>query len=329
MRLRSKRERAGTGRIAAGAVAVVALFVTGCQWVPVPGAPNCRLFPADSYWRADVRGLPVHQRSTAWVNSIGRSAPAKADFGSGEWDGGPIGIPSVVVPGTQPRVPVAFDYDDESDPGPYPIPAGAPIEGGPGSDGDRHILVLDKDACVLYETWSTYPDGSGGWTAGSGAVWDLSSNVLRPDGWTSADAAGLPILPGLVRYEEVAAGRVQHAIRVTVPRTQRSYLWPARHFASSSTDPNLPPMGAWLRLDPSIDPATFGPQVRPIVVALQTYGAIVADNGGAWYLSGSPDERWDNDQLRELARLTGDDFVVVDTTSLVVDPDSGQATTAR
>lgn len=325
------RPRSGSRRrrhLAALGVAV-AVVASACQWVPVPGAPSCRLFPATSYWRADVRGLPVDVRSDDYVDSVGRDRALKADFGSGLWEGGPIGIPYVVVPGDQPRVPVTFDYDDESDPGPYPIPPDAPIEGGPASEGDRHILVLDRDACTLYETWSTYPDGVGGWAAGSGAVWDLSSNALRPDGWTSADAAGLPVLPGLVRYEEVAQGQVRHAIRITVPRTQRAYRWPARHFASSSTDPALPPMGTWLRLSADVDPDAFGPQVRPIVVALQTHGAIVADNGSAWYLSGAPDERWDNDQLRQLGALTGDDFEVVDVSSIIVDPDSGQATTAR
>ena len=311
------------------ALVALALVAAGCRWVPVPGAPDCRLSPADSYWRARVGGQPVHPSSDAWIDQTGRSASLKADFGSGTWDGGPIGIPYVVVPGDQPRVPVSFTYDDESDPGPYPIPADAPIEGGPASSGDRHILVLDRDACTLYETFSTYPDGAGGWDAGSGAVWGLSSNDLRRDGWTSADAAGLPILPGLVRYEEVAGSGVHHAIRITVPRTRRAYVWPARHFASSSTDPTRPPMGAWLRLKASVDPADFGPQTRPIVEALRTHGAIVADNGSAWYLSGVPDERWDNDQLRQLGDLTGDDFEFVDASSMMVDPDSGRATTAR
>lgn len=318
----------GTKRSLAVVVAAVLLAV-GCEHVPVAGAPDCRLTPVDNYWRADVRGLPVHSRSAAYISSIGATASLKADFGAGLWNGGPIGIPYTVVPGTQPKVPVSFTYDDESDPGPYPIPPNPPIEGGPAADGDRHVIVVDKDNCVYYETFSTYPDGHGGWEAGSGAVWDMRSNDLHPDTWTSADAAGLPILPGLVRYEEVEAGKVLHAIRITVPTTQKAYVWPARHQAGSTTNLNVPPMGTWLRLSPSIDPATFDPMVRPIVVALQTYGAIVADNGSAWYMSGVPDSRWNNDKLRQLARIKGSDFQVVNTSSLIVSPDSGKATTAK
>lgn len=314
----------------AAMVVLLLVAATACEFVPVPGAPDCPLSPFDSYWRSDVRALPVHPRSAAFVRAVGETADLKADFGSGTWNGGPIGIPYVVVPGTQPKVPVRFTYDDESDPGPYPIPPDAPIEGGPASSGDRHVLVLDKDTCRLYETWNSWPAGGGtSWDAGSGAVFDLRSNALRPAGWTSADAAGLPILPGLVRYEEVAAGKVLHAIRVTVPRTQRSYVWPARHQAGSTTDPDVPPMGTWFRLKSTIDPADFPPQVRPIVVALQTYGAIVADNGSAWYLSGAPDPRWDNDQLRSLAVIDGSDWEAVDASSLMVEPDSGKSRTAR
>jgi hypothetical protein len=305
------------------------LLAVGCEHVPVAGAPDCRLTPVDSYWRADVRNLPVHSRSAAYLTNIGVNASLKADFGAGLWDGGPIGIPYVVVSGAQAKVPVSFEYDDESDPGPYPIPKNPPIEGGAASDGDRHVLVVDKDACRYYETYRAYPDGHGGWDAGSGAVYDMASNALRPRGWTSADAAGLPILPGLVRYEEVAAGKVLHAIRITVPTSQKSYVWPARHQAGSTTNANYPPMGTWLRLSPSIDPNGFDPMVRPIVVALQTYGAIVADNGSAWYMSGVPDDRWNNDLLRQLGRIKGSDFQVVDSTSLIVDPDSGRATTAK
>jgi hypothetical protein len=280
--------------------------------------------PADNYWHADVRSLPVHPRSNAWVQSIGSTARLKADFGSGLWDGGPIGIPYTTVGEDQPLVDLEFEYWDESDPGPYPIPPDAPIEGGPDADGDRHVLVVERDNCILYEVYAAYPQADGSWEAGSGAVWDLRSNELHPDTWTSADAAGLPILPGLVRYEEVEAGRIGHAIRFTAPRTQRAYLWPARHFASSSTDPNLPPMGAWFRLKSTVDPADFSPQTRPIVVALQKHGMILADNGSPWYLSGAPDERWDNDVLRELLTLRGTDFEAIDTRGLIVDPDSGQ-----
>lgn len=308
----------------------VGLLATAClpAVVTLPGAPGCPITPANSYWHADVRSLPVATRSTAYVNSAGSAAHLKADFGSGLWAGGPIGIPFTTVPGTQPKVNVSFDYAGESDKGPYPIPAGAPIEGGAASTGDRHVLVVDRDACKLYETWNSHRNADGSWKVGSGAVFDLRSNVLRPKGWTSADAAGLPILPGLVRYDEVASGTVAHAIRITIPATQSAFVWPARHQAGSTTNLNVAPMGSWFRLQASIDPATFDPAVRPIVVALQKYGAIVADNGSAWFMSGVPDSRWNNDLLQTLGRIRGSDFQAVDTQSLVVDPNSGQARTA-
>ena len=295
---------------------------------PTPGAgpslAGCPVFPADNIWNVAVDTLPVHPRSADYVRSIGETAGVHPDFGSGTWDGGPIGIPYVVVPGSQPPVPVSFDYADESDPGPYPIPPDAPIEGGAASSGDRHILVLDRDRCRLYELFSAYPQG-GGWRAGSGAVFDLTSHALRPAGWTSADAAGLPILPGLVRYEEVAAGAIRHAIRVTAPRTQRAYVWPARHYASSQTDPALPPMGQRFRLRASYDLSGFAPEVRVILMAMKVYGAILADNGSAWFVSGVPDERWNNDVLvGQLRVVKGSDFEAVDVASLMVDPDSGQ-----
>lgn len=282
------------------------------------------MFPADSYWHAEVDQLPTLANSTQLVASIGATRGLHPDFGSGLWDGGPIGIPFTTVPGTQPRVPITFGYADESDPGPYPIPADVPIEGGPNSTGDRHTLVVDRDRCMLYETFSTYPV-AGGWEAGSGAVWNLRSNALRPAGWTSADAAGLPILPGLVHFDEVAAGNVDHAIRITAPVTRRQYLWPATHHAGSTNSADAPAMGQWFRLRSTIDPETFPPQVRPIVRALQVHGAIVADNGSGWFLSGAPDERWDNDQLRALRAIKGSDFVAVDASGLRVQAGSGQA----
>ena len=291
---------------------------------PAPPPPaECPRFPADNHWYADVSALPAHDRSDAWVASIGVGAGLKADFGSGLWNGGPIGIPFVEVDRTTPRSSVAFTYADESDPGPYPIPPNPPIEGGPGSTGDRHILMVETDECRLYELFSAYPDGPGQWTAGSGAVYDLRSNELRPAGWTSADAAGLPILPGLVRYDEVAAGRIDHAIRFTAPVTQRAYLWPARHQAGSTDDPNVPPMGAWFRLKSSVDISGFPTDDQVILQALKTHGMILADNGSRWYLSGAPDERWDNDVLQLLGQIRGSDFEAVDTTSLIVHPDSG------
>jgi hypothetical protein len=214
---------------------------------------GCQVFPADNIWNARVDSLPIHPNSDAYVAEIGLSAEVHADFGSGEWDGGPIGIPFVVVPGTQPKVGVTFFWDDESDPGPYPVPPDAPVEGGPDAAGDRHVLVLDQGACGLYELFYAYPQTGGSWTAYSGAVFDLRSNALRPADWTSADAAGLPILPGLVRYDEVASGAITHALRFTAPHTRSAYIWPARHEASDLTGPQYPPMGLRVRLKAGFD----------------------------------------------------------------------------
>lgn len=279
------------------------------------------MFPADNVWHADVSGLALNGSSSAWVSSIGAGSHVHADFGSGEWGGGPIGIPSITVGAGQPLVPVTFDYNDESDAGPYPIPSNAPIEGGPAANGDRHVIVVDSAACKLYEVYDAHP-ASPSWSAGSGAVWDLNSNALRPAGWTSADAAGLPILPGLVRYDEVAAGRIDHAIRFTAPRTQRAFIWPARHQAGSSNDPSLPPMGAWFRLRADYDTSRLGPEAKVIAQAMKTHGIILADNGSSWYLSGSPDERWNNDDLHTLDPIKGSDFVAVDSTSMMISADS-------
>jgi hypothetical protein len=285
-------------------------------------AAGCSVFPAGSVWHADVRTLPVHASSAAWVGSMGTAGRLHPDFGSGLIDGAPFGIPVTTVPHTQRQVPVGFDYADESDPGPYPVPAGARIEGGRAADGDRHVLVLDSAACTVWELYDAHPLSGGGWHAGSGAVFDLRSNRLRPAGWTSADAAGLSVYAGLVRYEEVAAGRIDHVVRITADRTGRRYLWPARHAASSSTDPALPPMGAWFRLKRSVDLSRFPPQARVIATALQQHGAIIADNGSSWFLSGSQDERWDNDDLDALKSLRGSDFEAVDASRLMRSPDS-------
>ena len=274
------------------------------------------LFPTDNPWNTRVDTLPVDANSAAYLASMGLSTGLHADFGT-EWDGAPNGIPYICVSGTQEKVPVSFDYADESDPGPYPIPSDAPIEGGPGSDGDRHVLVLDVDHQMLYELFAAYPQPDGSWKAGSGAIFDLGSNALRPAGWTSADAAGLPILPGLVRYDEaVTEGVIDHALRFTVARTQKAYLYPATHYASSSTDPDLPPMGLRVRLKAGFDISGFSPEVRVILQALKTYGMMVADNGSNWYVSGAPDPRWNDDDLHELSRVKGSDFEVVDTRSL-------------
>jgi hypothetical protein len=282
------------------------------------------MFPANNAWHADVSSLPAHPNSGTYVQSIGASRGLKADFGSGLWDGGPIGIPFNVVDGSTPGTSVSFEYDDESDHVPYPVPGEPAIEGGPDSDGDRHVLIVDTSSCTLFELYAAYPNGDGTWSAGSGAVWDLNSNALRPDSWTSADAAGLPILPGLVRYDEVASGHIDHAIRVTVPRSDRAHLWPARHDAGSA-DGSLPPMGLRLRLRADFDVSAFAAPMQVILQAMKTYGLIVADNGSAWYLSGAPDERWDNDMLRQLGNVHGSDFEAVDASSLMIDPNSGAA----
>ncbi len=294
---------------------------------PVPGAPTCPTFPADSYWHARADALPVDPSSDTYVANAGAGSALHADFGAGLDAGGPIGIPYTTVSGTEPKVPVVFDDADESDPGPYPVPPGAPIEGGAASSGDRHVLVVDRDHCVDYELYAAYPHGGGtSWSAGSGAVFDLTSNAMRPRGWTSADAAGLPILPGLVRYDEVAAGEIDHPIRITLARTDRRFVWPARHQAGVA-DATAAPMGAWLRLKPTVDVSRFGPQSRVILRGLRDHGAIVADNGSSWFLSGVPDARWDNDDLHGLGVLRGSDFEFVDASSLAADPDSGRVST--
>jgi hypothetical protein len=301
-------------------LAVVAALTLAVA-APAAGAPSlassgCPLFPADNIWHADVSRLPVHPRSGAYLASMGTGAGIHADFGSGTWEGGPIGIPYTVVPAGQARVPVRFGYAGESDPGPYPIPPDAPVEGGPDAGGDRHVLVVQAGSCRLYELFDAHREGAG-WRAGSGAVWDLRANRLRPAGWTSADAAGLPILAGLVRYEEVARGRIDHAVRVTVDRSQASYLWPARHQAGQG-GASLPPMGLRLRLKAGVDIGRFPGQARVILQAMRTYGLVVADNGSSGFIGGVPDERWDNDALHQLGRVTLADFEVVDTAPLRV-----------
>jgi hypothetical protein len=266
-----------------------------------PRLAGCPVFPASNAWNQRVDKLPVAADSATMVASIGRDAPLHADFGSGL-----IGIPYDVVGRGAPRSRVVFDYADESDRGPYPIPARVHVEGG----GDRHAILVDRSSCRLYELYALRREG-GRWHAGSGAVWSLRSNRLRPAGWTSADAAGLPILPGLARYDEVAHGVIRHALRFTAPRTRRAYVWPARHFASDSTDPRLPPMGLRLRLKASFDTRPFPRQARIVLVALKRYGMLLADNGSSWFVSGAPDRRWSNEQLHTLARVHGSDFEVV------------------
>jgi hypothetical protein len=271
--------------------------------------PGCALFPPTNVWNKPVDQLPVESDSATIVRSIGASIGLHPDFSS--IAGGDYGIPYNVVTSSQAKVRVRFTYASESDKGPYPIPAHPLIENG----SDRHMLIVDRDACRLYELWDAKLR-KGGWHAGSGAIWHLGSNALRPDGWTSADAAGLPILSGLARYDEVAAGQIDHALRFTVSRTRAAHIYPARHDASSSSDPSLPPMGLRLRLKASVNISTLPPQARVIAQALKTYGMIVADNGSSWYVSGAPDAGWNDDDLHQLDRLHGSDFEVVDTSHL-------------
>ena len=251
------------------------------------------------------------------MRSIGLDEEVHADFGAGLYDGGPIGIPYVTVRKSQPRVPVSFDYADESDRGPYPIPPGVPIEGGPNADGDRHVIVVDRGRCRLYELFDAHPqDGGARWTAGSGAIWNLRSNRMRPAGHTSADAAGLPILPGLARLHEVRRGVINHALRVTAPETRAEYIYPARHEASDSNDPNLPAMGQRFRLKSGYDISGFPRQARVILKALKRYGLIMSDNGSSWFITGAPDRRWNNDALQTLGQVKGSAFEVVDSSAL-------------
>jgi hypothetical protein len=265
-----------------------------------------------------VDSLPTHPMSEAWINSIGRDEAFHMDFGSGEWDGGPIGIPYNVVSGaTANKFTPDFYYPDESDAGPYPIPENPKQEWG----SDHHILVVDTDNCTLYEIYDASLD-NGEWSGGSGAIWDLNSNALRPADWTSADAAGLPILPGLVRYDEIVAGEIKHAMRFTAEDIAE-YIWPARHLTSDAQD-GIPPMGARLRLKADYDISGFPQEMQVILQAMKTYGILLADNGANWYVNGAPDERWDNDMLHLLDVLTGDDFEVVDTSGMMVDMNSGE-----
>jgi len=309
-------EKGDLTRLALVAV-VTAVLLSGssAQALRLPAARHCPVFPASNAWNARVDALPVASDSAQLIASIGLDSPVHADFGSGTWDGGPIGIPFDVVSSRTPRSRVSFQYADESDRVRYPVPRHVHIEGGPHATGDRHAILVDKSACRLYELYDLRHSARG-WTAGSGAVWSLRSNHLRPAGWTSADAAGLPIFPGLARWDEVARGVIDHALRFTAPRTRRAYVYPARHYASSSNDPSLPPMGLRVRLKASVNVASFPRQARVVLRALQRYGMILADNGSPWYVSGAPNRQWSNDDLHSLGRLTGADFEVVDTSSL-------------
>jgi hypothetical protein len=305
--------------LAAAATAFVTATAAGATSSLPPSIAGCPVFPATSVWNKPVDKLSVANDSTQIIRSIGVDVGVHADFGSGLYDGSRIGIPYVVVHGAKtPKSRLAFDYADESDKGPYPIPAGVPIEGAPApaNDGDRHALIVDRDTCKLYELYALRRENSR-WAAGSGAVWSLRSNALRPTTWTSADAAGLPILPGLARWEgDASTGRIRHALRFTVSRTRNAFIYPARHSASSSTDSTLPPMGLRVRLKAGVDISKLPPQARIVAQAMKTYGMIVADNGSSWYVTGAPSPKWSNDQLHALGGLTGADFEVVDTSHL-------------
>lgn len=286
-----------------------------------PTLGKCPVFPADSVFNTPIDTLPVDANSNAYIESIGADTGLHPDFGSGTWDGNLIGIPYNIVPRRQPLVPVRFLYADESDPGPYPIPPDPKIEGG----SDRHVLIVQKGKCRLYELFAARRRKNGTWRAGAGALWNLRSNALRPATWTSGDAAGLPVTALLVKYNEVASGEIQHALRFTASGTRRAYIWPARHYASDLTDPTLPPMGQRFRLKASLDVSSYPPRVQTILNALKKYGMFLADNGSDWYITGAPDERWDNDELRLLGRVQGSDFEAVDEAGIMLDPDSGQA----
>ena len=280
-------------------------------------------FEGLSLWNRDISDAPVDPNSANIIDYIGSSVPLHPDFGAGNYDGHSIGIPYQVVAGTQAKVTINLGaYADESDPGPMPIPANALVEGYPNAGaGDRHVLVLDKDNCWLYELFNSNYQSNGSWSADSAAIWDMTIDPQRPYTWTSADAAGLPIFPGLVRYDEVAAGAVNHAIRFTVPTTQQAFTAPASHWASSVTDPDAPPMGTRLRLKASFDISSFSTANQVILTALQKYGMILADNGSAIYLSGAPDNRWNNSDLHLLDGVTGADFDVVTTGSVYTESD--------
>lgn len=271
-------------------------------------------FPADSAWNQRIDDAPVDPLSRTIISSIGIAKHLHPDFGSGTWEGAPIGIPYYVVSGNQPIVPIVYTaYGDESDPGPFPIPPSVGIEGHPNQDGDRHVIVIDRDNWKLYELFRAFSIADGQlWRAESGAVFDLAAHPSRPIGWTSADAAGLPIFPGLVRYEEVVEQKeIRHALRFTVNNTRRAFLPPATHWASRSSDPRLPPMGMRVRLKADFDISGFPQEAQVILTALKRYGMILADNGSDWYISGSPDARWNNDAIHTLKKVHGKDLEVV------------------
>jgi hypothetical protein len=283
---------------------------------PTPTLAGCPVFPADNAWNQRVDRLPVAKDSARTIARIGLSDPVHPDFGT-VYNGAPNGIPYAVVSGNTRKVPVRFTYASESDRRPYPLPPHVPIEGGPKSSGDRHVIVLDRSTCTDYELFDAHPPAGGRpWTAGSGAIFHLRTDHLRPAGWTSADAAGLAILPGLARYSEVQTGAINHALRFTAPCTAARYIYPARHEAATCSHAGDPPMGLRVRLKALVDISHLSYQARVVATALKRYGLVLADNGSPWYVSGAPSPRWNDAALHELGRLVGRDFQVVDTSSL-------------
>jgi len=292
---------------------------------PLPGAPSCPMFPADNVWNTPIANLPVDPHSAEWLASMDASTTnLHPDFGPSGDPSNPYGIPYTLVSPSQPLVPITFEYADQSDPGPYPFGADTPIEGGQQSTGDRHAIMVNPSTCTLYELYDAQYSSSGS-TAGSGAIWNLDSNALRPAGWTSADAAGLPILPGLVRYDEVQSGVITHAIRMTAETTDTSYIWPARHEAGTASNPDLPPMGARFRLKANFDISGYSAQAQVVLRAMQQYGLILADNGSNWYFGGTADSNWPLALVNELKTVPASAFEAVDESSVMIDPNSGQA----
>jgi hypothetical protein len=315
----SNRVRLGIGHVGGGPPDDLPAPIPMPDLGPGASFHGRQLFPVDNAWNEDISNSPVDPNSDNLIAGIGANTNLHPDFGT-VWNGAPNGIPYIVVSGSQPKVPTNFSlYDDESDPGPYPVPPDAPIEGGPTSNGDRHVLVIDRDNWKLYEMGNAFPVNNGAsWSASGGAVFDLSSNALRPAGWTSADAAGLPIFPGLIRYDEVVEQQeIKHAIRFTADITRRAYVAPARHWASSNTSVNRPPMGMKVRLKASFDISHFTPHIQVILRAFKKYGMILADNGSNWYFSGAPDMRWSDDELNALKTIKGSSFEVVKMNNIV------------
>ena len=314
--------------VISAAFAVTLLVGCGSANSAPPNLAGCQILPANNVWNAPIDTLPLHASSNAWVNTIGATTKLHPDWGITETF---YGIPFATVTSAQPKVPITFDYPNESDPGPYPIPANVPIEGGPTGTGDRHVLVIETTNCILYETGNAYPlNGGTSWKGYAGAIWDLKSNALRTPDWTSADAAGLPIFPGLARWEEVAAGEINHALRFTVPKTRKGiYQWPATHWATNlADDVNNPMMGARFRLKANFDISGFNPSTQVILRALKKYGRILADNGSPWYISGTSNVNWPSAVLSDIKSIAGGNFEAVDVSSMIVNINSGEAKSA-